>query len=79
MSRKQLVVQKYGGSSVATAKHIQKVAQRVVATKEEGKNVVVVVSGRATGGGANGLLLTSAVDVSGTELPPVSAIFKRVF
>ncbi len=39
-----IVVQKYGGSSVADADKLQRVAERIVATKAEGKNVVVVVS-----------------------------------
>ena len=39
-----IVVQKYGGSSVATADGIKRVAQRIVATKKSGKDVVVVVS-----------------------------------
>jgi aspartate kinase len=39
-----LIVQKYGGSSVATAERILAVARRVVATKEAGNSVVVVVS-----------------------------------
>lgn len=39
-----LVVQKYGGSSVANAEKIKNVAQRVVQTKEKGNGVVVVVS-----------------------------------
>jgi aspartate kinase len=39
-----LVVQKYGGSSVADAERIKRVAERVVATKREGNDVVVVVS-----------------------------------
>ncbi|EFV12218.1 aspartate kinase [Segniliparus rugosus] len=39
-----LVVQKYGGSSVATAEHIRRVAERIVATKRAGNDVVVVVS-----------------------------------
>jgi len=39
-----LVVQKYGGSSVADAEKIKNVAQRIVATKEKGNEVVVVVS-----------------------------------
>jgi aspartate kinase len=38
------VVQKYGGSSVADVEKIQRVAERVVATREQGKHVVVVVS-----------------------------------
>ncbi|HEX6469124.1 MAG TPA: aspartate kinase [Streptosporangiaceae bacterium] len=39
-----LVVQKYGGSSVADASCIKRVAQRIVATKKAGNDVVVVVS-----------------------------------
>ncbi|HZB31015.1 MAG TPA: aspartate kinase [Streptosporangiaceae bacterium] len=39
-----LVVQKYGGSSVADAGCIKRVAQRIVATKKAGNDVVVVVS-----------------------------------
>ncbi|MGL4306854.1 MAG: aspartate kinase [Mycobacteriaceae bacterium] len=39
-----LVVQKYGGSSVATAERIRRVAERIVETKNKGNDVVVVVS-----------------------------------
>ncbi len=39
-----LVVQKYGGSSVADAERIKRVAERVVATRRSGNDVVVVVS-----------------------------------
>ncbi len=39
-----LVVQKYGGSSVADAAKINNVAKRIIATKEKGNEVVVVVS-----------------------------------
>jgi aspartate kinase len=39
-----LVVQKYGGSSVADAEKIKNVARRIVETKEKGNEVVVVVS-----------------------------------
>ena len=39
-----LIVQKYGGSSVADAEKIRNVAQRIAATRDEGKQVVVVVS-----------------------------------
>ncbi|HEX9014749.1 MAG TPA: aspartate kinase, partial [Chloroflexota bacterium] len=47
-----LIVQKYGGSSVATAERILNVARRIVATKEAGNSVVVVVSamGKTTDG-----------------------------
>jgi aspartate kinase len=39
-----LVVQKYGGSSVANAESIKRVARRIVETRRTGKDVVVVVS-----------------------------------
>ncbi len=39
-----LVVQKYGGSSVADAERIKRVAERIVATKRDGHDVAVVVS-----------------------------------
>jgi aspartate kinase len=47
---KRRIIQKYGGSSVATAEKIKAVARRVVATKQQGHDVVVVVSamGHAT-------------------------------
>ncbi|MDD4202617.1 MAG: aspartate kinase [Candidatus Omnitrophica bacterium] len=44
MARKKLVVQKFGGSSVANVERILNVARRVVETKKKGNNVVVVVS-----------------------------------
>ncbi len=40
----ELVVQKYGGSSVASADHINNVARRICQTRENGTQVVVVVS-----------------------------------
>ena len=39
-----IVVQKYGGSSVATAEHIRAVAERVGRARESGSDLVVVVS-----------------------------------
>ena len=39
-----MVVQKYGGSSVADAESIKRVAKRIVETKRAGNDVVVVVS-----------------------------------
>jgi aspartate kinase len=47
-----IIVQKYGGSSVADVDKIGKVADRVVATRRHGADVVVVVSamGKATDG-----------------------------
>lgn len=49
-----ILVQKYGGSSVATVEKIQAIAARVVATKRAGNQVVVVVS--AMGNTTNELL-----------------------
>lgn len=42
-----LIVQKYGGTSVGDLQRIKNVAQRVIRTKEEGNQVVVVVSAMA--------------------------------
>ncbi len=39
-----LIVQKYGGSSVQDAERVKRVAERIVATKRGGNDVVVVVS-----------------------------------
>lgn len=39
-----LIVQKYGGSSVQDAERVKRVAERIVATKRAGNEVVVVVS-----------------------------------
>lgn len=41
---KKIIVQKYGGTSVANPDRIKSVAKRVVSTKKKGYNVVVVVS-----------------------------------
>ena len=39
-----LIVQKYGGSSVADADRIKNVANRIIQTKKQGNQVVVIVS-----------------------------------
>nr|WP_255567669.1 aspartate kinase [Corynebacterium sp. TAE3-ERU16] len=39
-----LIVQKYGGSSLESAERIRRVAERIVATKKQGNDVVVVCS-----------------------------------
>jgi len=44
---KKLIVQKFGGSSVANVERIQAVARRVVEYKKKGYNLVVVVSAMA--------------------------------
>jgi len=43
-SRVSLIVQKFGGSSVADAESIKRVAKRIVETKKAGNDVVVAVS-----------------------------------
>jgi aspartate kinase len=60
-----LVVQKYGGSSVADADGIKRVAQRIVATHKAGNSVVVAVS-------AMGDTTDELVDLANqvTPLPP---------
>jgi aspartate kinase len=42
--RRPVIVQKYGGSSLADAEHIHNVAARIQARKDEGVDVIVVVS-----------------------------------
>ncbi len=60
-----LVVQKYGGSSIADAERIKRVAERIVATRREGHDVVVAVSAM---GDSTDELLDLAKQV--TPLPP---------
>jgi len=60
-----LIVQKYGGSSVADADGIKRVAQRIVATRKGGNQVVVVVSAM---GDSTDELMDLASQVS--PLPP---------
>ena len=56
-----IVVQKYGGSSVADATGIKRVAQRIVSTRRQGHDVVVVVSAMA---GETNRLLKLTTDIS---------------
>lgn len=60
-----LVVQKYGGSSVADAEGIKRVAKRVVEAKKNGHQVVVVVS-------AMGDTTDELIDLAG-EVSPVAS------
>jgi len=60
-----IVVQKYGGSSVADATAVKRVAQRIVETKRAGNDVVVAVSAM---GDSTDELLDLAAQVS--PLPP---------
>lgn len=61
-----LVVQKYGGSSVANAARIKQVAQRICTTRQEGNEVVAVVSAR---GDATDELIALAGEIS-SQPPP---------
>ncbi len=56
-----IIVQKFGGTSVATAEKILKAAQRAVAAKEQGHQVVMVVSAR---GKKTDELITLANEIS---------------
>jgi len=60
-----IVVQKYGGSSLADAESIKRVARRIVQTKKDGHDVVVAVSAM---GDSTDDLLDLARDVS--PVPP---------
>jgi aspartate kinase len=58
-----LIVQKYGGTSVGDIQRIKRVAQRVIRTKNEGNQVVVVVSAMA---GETDKLIRMAQEVTPT-------------
>src|SRR5699024_11747608 len=60
-----LIVQKFGGSSVADAESIKRVARRIAHTKAEGNDVVVIVSAM---GDTTDELLDLAGDITAT--PP---------
>lgn len=62
----KLVVQKFGGSSIATVGRIKKIAQKVVKTYKSGANVVVVVS--ALGDTTDNLIsLAHKIDLNPSE------------
>ena len=61
-----LIVQKFGGSSVADAEDIKRVAQRIVDTQKAGNDVVVVVSAM---GDTTDELLDLAAEVTATVTP----------
>lgn len=56
-----LIVQKYGGTSVADVERMKNVAERAVATKKKGHSVVVVVSAMA---GETDRLIALAADIT---------------
>ena len=57
-----LIVQKFGGSSVANAERVFRVASRIVETYDEGNDVVVVVS--AQGDTTDDLLEKAGFEIS---------------
>lgn len=61
-----LIVQKFGGSSVADAESIKRVAKRIVQTREAGNDVVVVVSAM---GDSTDELMDLAAEVSTVPAP----------
>ena len=61
-----LIVQKFGGSSVADAEGVKRVAQRIVDTQKAGNDVVVVVSAM---GDTTDELLDLAAEVTATVTP----------
>jgi len=61
-----LIVHKYGGTSLGTAERIQAVAERVIETKKQGHQVVVVVSAMS---GETNRLLSLAESVTKTPSP----------
>ena len=58
-----LIVQKYGGTSVANAERVMEVAKRVIKYKKEGNDVIVVVSAPA---GTTDSLLKRAYEITDT-------------
>ncbi len=61
-----LIVQKYGGTSVGTVERIEHVAEKVIATKNQGHQVVVVVSAMS---GETNRLIGLAEEAQGTNTP----------
>ncbi|HSR02016.1 MAG TPA: aspartate kinase, partial [Methylophilaceae bacterium] len=61
-----LIVQKYGGTSVANSERIQNLAKRVARFKEQGHQIVVVVSAMS---GETNRLIALANEISGKPNP----------
>ena len=61
-----LIVQKYGGSSLAGAGQIREVASRIIARRDQGVDIIVVVSAM---GESTDQLITLSQDVTGGGLP----------
>jgi len=60
-----LIVQKFGGSSVANTEKLEKVAQKIINEKENGNQVIVVVSAQ---GKTTDRLISEEKEI--TENPP---------
>src|SRR5256885_2296841 len=73
-----IVVQKYGGSSVADVAKLKKVAERVMRTRRAGPDVVVVVSAVAAALGAEYCEICSDVDGVYTADPRVVTEARRI-
>ena len=78
-----LIVQKYGGSSVADAESMKRVASRIVATKKAGHQVVVVVSAMGDTTDelidlANQITKPILVNPKHTGLAPTEMVQKRI-
>ena len=63
--KKEIVIMKFGGTSVGNADKIRRVADRIIASKEDGKLVVVTVSAM---GDTTDRLIELAAEV--TDNPP---------
>jgi aspartate kinase len=61
-----LIVQKYGGTSVGSPERIAAVAEKVIATRDQGNSVVVVVSAMS---GETNRLLALANELSSSPVP----------
>src|SRR5439155_588418 len=73
-----IVVQKYGGSSVADVSRIKQVADRVMRTRREGHDLVVVVSAMGDAVGADYCEICSDVDGVYTADPRVVPAARRI-
>ena len=61
-----LIVQKYGGTSVGSVERIESIAEKIIATKNQGHQVVVVVSAMS---GETNRLIGLAEEIQGTKTP----------
>jgi aspartokinase len=61
-----LIVQKYGGTSVGTTERIHAVAEKIIACREQGNQLVVVVSAMS---GETNRLLSLAGDMAKRPVP----------